>query len=309
LDHLYNNHELIQEEIADMFDVSRTTIKTWFSRLDISGTEYEYEIPEAELRELYCDDKKSIEDIADFYGCSYLAVRNRLQNYGIEIRSSHEMIVDADDTSYRDKEWLKTQYNKKDKSRQVIADECGVSESTIQHWMNKFGIEARSLSDAQEQRALRRDLDYMNEELLRELYWVEEMTQRQIADELGATQGAVQIWMNHHDIDIRYAGAHGQTYETKRGEYVRSSPERTIANWLYENGIDYEYEPDPDSIDLRPDFLIEGDLVEYWGMLGREEYVDRMHEKLDRYDSAGVEIVSLFPHHLSKLDAKLSQYL
>jgi len=180
LDHLYNHHGLTQERISDIFDVSRTTIKNWFSRLDISGTQYEYDIPKKELQELYCDEKKSIEDISEHFECSYLAVRNRLQNYDIEIRSSYEMNVEADDTSYRDREWLTAQYHDEEKSKQVIADECGVAESTIQHWMNKFDIDARSLSDAQEQRILRRDLDYMDEDLLRELYWDEEMTQREI---------------------------------------------------------------------------------------------------------------------------------
>jgi len=44
-------------------------------------------------------------------------------------------------------------------------------------------------------------------------------------------------------------------------------------------------------------------------MLNRESYVQRMHEKLDRYREAGIDPVNLFPHDLSNLENKLGCYV
>jgi transposase len=309
LEHLYLDHDKPALDIADLYGRSTSTIKNWLQRHDITKSPYRYEMPEEDLHRLYREEAHTIQEVADHFGCSRLAVRNRLQIHGIEIRSTAEVLADPDDDSYRDEDWLREKYHEEELSKQVIADHCGVTESTIQHWMNKFGIEARDLSDAQRARNERRDEPYMDEERLRELYWERGLTQREMADRLDCSQLAVQNWMNHYDIQLRYAGAHGATYETSRGEFVRSAAERQIANWLYEQGVDYEYEPDLDGISLQPDFAVGGDLIEFWGMLNREEYVDRMHEKLRRYRGANINLVNLFPHDLDDLAQKLARYV
>jgi len=254
LEHLYVDDDLTRSALADLFECSESTIQNWLTEFDIKKGRYSYTIPEDELRTLYLEKERSIEDIADHYGCSYIAVRNRLKNYDIDIRSSGALLRDADSTRYQDKEWLSEQYLEREKSKQVIADECGVSESTIQYWVDKYDIQTRNLAEAQHQRHVRKDEPYMDADVLYELYWGEMLTQREIADKFGVSQLAVQRWMNRFDIELRYAGAHGNTYKTERGEYVRSSHEREIANWLHERGVDYVYEPDVDVVSLQPDF-------------------------------------------------------
>jgi len=309
LEHLYLTHDLQDTEVAELYDRSRSTIKNWLRRYDISKPRFQYEIPEEELRQLYLEEQKAISEIADQFGCSYLAVHNRLEIHDIPIRSSAETLGNPDDNSYRDEAWLRERYHEDGLSKAAIAQECGVAESTIQYWMDSFEIEARNLDDAQHQRYARQERAHRDEETLRTLYWADGLTQREIADRLGVSQLAVQTWMDNHDIQLRYTGAHGQTYETERGEHVRSSHERRIADWLYTRGVDYEYEPDAEEIELRPDFRIQGDFVEYWGMLNREEYVERMHEKLTRYADADITLINLFPHHLGDLGQKLGQYV
>lgn len=309
LEHVYVADDLKQEEVAELFDCSCSTIQNWLADNNIEKPRFEYELPESDLRRLYYEERYTLDEIADHFGCSYLAVRNRFQIYGIEIRSTAESLANADDDSYRDEEWLRERYHGDGLSKQVIADQCGVSESTVQHWMNEFGIEARGLSAAQLKRSERRNEPYMDADLLETLYWDEGMTQREMAEYFDVTQIVMTRWMNKYDIQLRYAGAHGRTYETTRGEYVRSSHERRIADWLHDRDIDYEYEPDVSATDLRPDFRVNGDLIEYWGMLNRADYVERMHEKIDRYQCNGIEIVNLFPHDLEQLSRKLGRYV
>ena len=308
LRHVYFDHELKQIEVAELFGCCRTTIKNWFREHGLSGREYKYDFSEDDLREWYIDNELSINEIAEKVGCSYLAVHNRLEKHGIETRPSGGSPDDEADTSFRDEDELRCLYHDEALSKTKIAEQCGVAESTVQYWMNKYGIEARGYDEAQNKRRIRNGAPYRDEETLRRLYWEDGFSQREIADKLGCGFPTVQTWMKRHGIELRYAGAHGNTYETDRGEYVRSSHERQIANWLHERGIDYEYEPELDGVSLVPDFLVGGAFVEYWGMLNREDYCKRMHEKQDEYDGLDVRLVNLFPHDLDDLSDKLGEF-
>ena len=85
----------------------------------------------------------------------------------------------------------------------------------------------------------------------------------------------------------------GRIYSTLKGDKVRSKSEVIIANLLYENGIDYEYEKKVfynEDKWIEPDFTIKiGEENEiYWehlGMLGLETYDDRWSKKLNIYDT------------------------
>lgn len=303
--HLFNEHDLTQAAIADYLDCSLTTLKTWKNRFGIEISRFEYEIPEDELRSLYVKQGLLISEIADRYGCSYTAVHHRMDLYGIDQRGPGEALADPLTREYRDEEKLRQLYHEDGLSKLEIADRCGVSESTVQYWMNKFEIDVRSYQDAQGNRHTGEP--YRNKELLNDLYWREGLSQREIAEELGCGFVTVQKWMNHFDIDLRYAGAHGNTYETKRGEYVRSTHERQIANWLYDRDVEYAYEPDINK-SMIPDFLIDGVFVEYWGMLNRDDYVERMEEKKRAYSQMDAEVIHLYPKDLDSLSDKLGRF-
>ena len=304
--HLYQNHGYTQRELADFFDCSRTTIKTWFKNHNVSAEKYEYEMPRGELRRLYLDEKLSISDIADYYDCSSAAVRNRLQNYGIEIRGPGEVSVNgAADGRYKDESHLRESYVERGLSKSEIANECSVSTGTIQYWLNEHEIDVRSYSEAQTLRREKLGAEYKNKTELEELYWEEGLTQREIAETLDCAFTTVQRYMNELDIELRYAGAHGNTYETERGEYVRSTPERQIANWLYENSVQYQYEPELAETSMVPDFYANGVYIEYWGMVNRESYVNRMEEKKARYATLDVDLINLYQSDLGKLEAEL----
>jgi hypothetical protein len=44
-------------------------------------------------------------------------------------------------TKYKDAEWLREQYIENDRTQESIASNCGVSDTTIYRWRDRFGIE------------------------------------------------------------------------------------------------------------------------------------------------------------------------
>lgn len=99
----------------------------------------------------------------------------------------------------------------------------------------------------------------------------------------------------HKDI-VMYLGADrkklGRVYSTSKGDKVRSKSEVIIANLLYENNIEYEYEKElfyEGGKCIRPDFTIKlanGKEI-YWehlGMIGVESYDKTWSKKLEVYN-------------------------
>lgn len=85
-------------------------------------------------------------------------------------------------------------------------------------------------------------------------------------------------------------------HKTVRGELVRSKSEVAIANALYYNGLDYEYEPElilEDKV-KRPDFKVEDydtGIVWYWehcGMMSDPQYKKRWEDKKKFYEKNGI---------------------
>ena len=84
-------------------------------------------------------------------------------------------------------------------------------------------------------------------------------------------------------------GACADSPRTLRGEFVRSKAEAKIANFLFENGIDYEYEKVyeeimPDYSSYRPDFTLEigGEkvYVEYFGLSAEGAMYSKTYDKI-----------------------------
>ena len=94
--------------------------------------------------------------------------------------------------------------------------------------------------------------------------------------------------------------------ESLDGKYVKSSPEKVIANFLFEHGIEYKYEWNFrwNSINYRPDFTIftgenRGVIIEYFGLRGDPDY-DAMSEEKRNYwrNNPNWELLEFFPDDL-----------
>ena len=86
-------------------------------------------------------------------------------------------------------------------------------------------------------------------------------------------------------------------HKTARGELVRSKSEVIIADALFHNGLDYQYEPELvlGGKVKRPDFkIIDADTGEVWywehcGMMSDARYAKRWHDKEKFYAKHGIE--------------------
>lgn len=111
-------------------------------------------------------------------------------------------------------------------------------------------------------------------------------------------------------LDRIYAPHYGKWAVTLRGEVVRSSSERRIANYLVLHGIKYKYEKTLRTFPIfghkisNPDFYLPTYkvYVEYWGFPDNRKYKEDMEWKLHQYEIHGVRVISLFYEDLKQIE-------
>ena len=105
----------------------------------------------------------------------------------------------------------------------------------------------------------------------------------------------------------------GIVSKTLKGEIVRSKSEKKIADFLFRYNIKYEYEP---TLKLgnnlvKPDFYLpkKGIYVEFWGLVSKADYAERMEWKMNLYQQFQVKILSLFQDDLYNIEKYISKKL
>lgn len=102
---------------------------------------------------------------------------------------------------------------------------------------------------------------------------------------------------------------YGRLTRTVKGEEVRSHAEKVIADYFFQNNIQYEYERRIHGIG-RPDFYLPDYdvVVEYWGLVGASDngvenrYVKSMKWKMAQYHSRNIKFISIYPKNMDNLD-------
>lgn len=108
----------------------------------------------------------------------------------------------------------------------------------------------------------------------------------------------------------RLRDSHQQTFgivsKTMKGELVRSRSEKQIADFLYQYNIQYEYEPTLQlgNTLVKPDFYLPEQkiYIEYWGLVSKADYVERMRWKLNLYQKFKIKILSLYHDDLFNIE-------
>ncbi|MCY4099930.1 MAG: UvrD-helicase domain-containing protein [Rhodobacteraceae bacterium] len=143
----------------------------------------------------------------------------------------------------------------------------------------------------------------------------------------------------HYLSSINRYNKSGNDLRTIKGDKVRSYEELLIANWLFLNNIDYEYEPDyefktsPQNITYRPDFklLESGVYIEHFGVrkkvqngretlttapyINREQYLEQMDWKRSVHKENETKLIETYSYEqsdgvlLTNLAKKLDQYV
>lgn len=70
-------------------------------------------------------------------------------------------------------------------------------------WPNHFCTDECQMEHREERMDEWNKADYKSPRILREMYWDDEMSQGEIAEELGCSQSAVRDWMGKHGIRTR----------------------------------------------------------------------------------------------------------
>jgi hypothetical protein len=97
------------------------------------------------------------------------------------------------------------------------------------------------------------------------------------------------------------------------GHECHSLQEKQIDDWLYQNDIQHEREPEYPQHDQfnptggrRADWLLEdGRYVEYFGMQGDESYDRKSAEKRKLAEASGIELVEIYPDDLGHLGKRI----
>ncbi|MCD6399362.1 helix-turn-helix domain-containing protein [candidate division WOR-3 bacterium] len=172
----YQNRDWLYEEyvvkrktvyrIGAAQGVSSVTIGKWLHKLGIPLRSKKSE-PRKVLDIHYISEAynsgQSLKSIARTLGVSSPTIRKRLEKAGVHIRSNQDSkpsplgLKRAQET-YRNRKWLREQYQHKKRSQRQIADMLGVDRATIHNWLHKFNIPVRSISEGDFE-ALKNDLD------------------------------------------------------------------------------------------------------------------------------------------------------
>lgn len=111
--------------------------------------------------------------------------------------------------------------------------------------------------------------------------------------------------------DIFFEKEYGVASVTKKGETVKSKAEKYIADYFFDNNINYEYEkPLEEGFWIfkeeisRPDFyLSDYDVyVEFWGLMNNPNYRRTMMLKMKEYKEIKLRYISLYPNNLKNLN-------
>jgi len=108
---------------------------------------------------------------------------------------------------YHDPEWLREKYHGEIMTLKEIADECGVSRTTISDWLDRHSIDKRTQKETQR---LRNAGKHSDREWLAEQYHGKGRTLEDIANECDVDAVTIMNWMERHEIPRRDATQHKQ---------------------------------------------------------------------------------------------------
>jgi len=127
---------------------------------------------------------------------------------------------------YREKAWLREQYVIRQRSQSDIAEECGVTPSTVSNWLKKFNIETRSGYAAGLAYPRLKDSSW-----LREQYVEKQRDMSHIAAEIGCSTPVVCDWLRKHSIETRTSPGGDVAFYGKDNPNWNGGPKRYGAGW------------------------------------------------------------------------------
>ena len=106
-------------------------------------------------------------------------------------------------------------------------------------------------------------------------------------------------------VDAVLPSSRGFRSVANDGHACFSHGERLIDDWLHANDIDHTREPRYPETRFRGDFLVNGKVVEYFGLFGDTDYEKRMALKAAAAAAANIDVIAIYPADVA--DWKSSQ--
>ncbi|MDK7491914.1 hypothetical protein ACQVNO_12760 [Bacillus paranthracis] len=132
----------------------------------------------------YVVNQKPIKDIAKKFGIGTGSLYFHLNKYKIPLRTKQKH------SPYTDEHWLYNEYITKDKLLKVIAKECGVSQSSIVNYLNKFNIQKKHNPEA----------NYKNRDWLYNERFRQHRSSEDIASEFDVDRKTIEYYAKKYKI-------------------------------------------------------------------------------------------------------------
>jgi hypothetical protein len=250
------------------------------------------------LRRLYEEEQLSAGAIGKMFGVSGHPVSCWLKEAGIARRSSGVGLASRG-VEPPDHDTLYRLIYEEFKTYQQVADIYGVDLTSVPYWLKKHDIPRPKFWNSRNKGV---EPVLPDADTIRSLY-AEGKSLRQIGELHGIDEGKVSELCDRFGIEKRPGGFNqqgGERYRCQDGRMVRSSYEKRVADWLYNHGIAYIYEPTlPFGKNYLGDFLANGWYIEVWGVAGNDQYDERKERKIAGYRSAQVPLIELSFWHFS----------
>lgn len=133
---------------------------------------------------------------------------------------------------YKNKDWLYKKYYDEELNITEMAEIAGCSGMTICNWMDKFGYERRSNSEAHKGiEKIEFFKDWTEKEIkdwLHEKYWEEKLSMYEIAKEVECCCQTIYNWMKKLDIEKRSISK-----ARLKSDFFENWSDKEIKKWLY----------------------------------------------------------------------------
>jgi len=252
-----------------------------------------------ELYDLYVSKKLRIVDIANKYRIAYDTARNLLIKNNIPRRKYYVYRM-QEGSIVPTKEHLYELYVNQYLSIEGIAERLHISTITVSRKLLKYGIKKRGISKAR----LPKHFIPPTKEELESLYVFENRSSLEIGERYNVSHRYIISLLRRYQIKVKenIFTRKNHIVKCKDGHAVRSSQERLIDDWLFENGILHYYEKQIPNTKKSADFYIPNiDLyIEFLGLNGKDFYDERNKNKEDIYKKLSLNYIFIYPSKKSK---------
>lgn len=209
------------KEIAVEYGCKANTIQQWLLKheikKEITHHHHEKKHPYEFYDYLYHEHielHRSIADIARDNGVSGDAIRENLKKCGIEYWVSQNRQSIPEDIRKRAVEL----YNDGNKTLSGVADDLGISRSSVKRILTEHGIPIKSMSESQfASRGVEKPPELNDPDLLNKLHWVDGMSCKEIGEMIGVDAGVVRRSMKKFGLRTK------TNAESKIGQMIGSS--------------------------------------------------------------------------------------